>query len=94
MQISAVGPIPPDKIKAICDVNGLAIAITHEPAPDILQDPQKVIARLHAMGCKNTAFSGSGKDAAEYAQMAADIAKVRVKLSMRSVVVRLVGMVH
>ena len=27
---------------------------------------------LKAMGCKNTAFSGSGKDAAEYAKMAAD----------------------
>ena len=76
VQISAVGPILPEKIKSICDANGLAIVITHEPGPDILGDPPKVIARLKAMGCKNTAFSGSGKDAAEYAAMAADIAKV------------------
>lgn len=76
VQISAVGPIPPERIKQICDENGLVIAITHEPGPDILQDPQKVIKRLRAMGCKNTAFSGSGKDAAAYKQMAADMARV------------------
>jgi hypothetical protein len=76
VQISAVGPIAPERIKSICDSNGLIIAITHEPGPEILGNPQKVIKRLQAMGCENTAFSGSGKDAAEYAKMAADIARV------------------
>lgn len=62
--------------KHVLPPSGLKIAITHEPGPDILGDPTKVIKRLKAMGCSQTAFSGSGNSAAEYAKMAADIAKV------------------
>lgn len=76
VQISAVGPIPPETIKAICDANGIKIVITHEPREDIIGEPKKIIARLQAMDCKNTAFSGSAPDAAGYAAMAAEMAAV------------------
>jgi sugar phosphate isomerase/epimerase len=76
VQISAVGPIPPATIKSICDANGIKILITHEPMEQIINHPEEIIERLNAMGCKNTAFSGSAPDAAGYAKMAADMARV------------------
>jgi sugar phosphate isomerase/epimerase len=76
VQISAVGPIPPETIKAICDANGIKILITHEPQEQIIDHPEAIIERLNAMDCKNTAFSGSAPDAAGYAKMAADMARV------------------
>ena len=76
MQISAVGPIPPATIKKICDANGIKILITHEPMDQIINHPQKIIERLKALGCKNTAFSGNAPDAAGYAKIAADMARV------------------
>ena len=63
-------------IKEICDENGIKVIVTHEPMEKILDDPEATIARQHAMGCPNTAFSGRAPDAAGYAKMAADMARV------------------
>jgi sugar phosphate isomerase/epimerase len=55
-QVSGIGPIPESEIVAIMAGEGLTICSTHEPAPTILDEPEKVIARLHALGCNLTAF--------------------------------------
>lgn len=79
VQISAVGPIAPETIKAICDENGLAIAATHEPGKTILEDPQSVIDRLKALGCVDTAYPYphmENKDQAGYTWLAHELARV------------------
>ena len=62
-------------MREICDENGIKVIVTHEPMEKILDDPEATIARQHAMGCPNTAFSGRAPDAAGYAKMAADMAR-------------------
>jgi len=56
VQISGVGPIPEDEIVRITKGEGLTICATHEPALTILNEPEKVIDRLHKLGCQLTAY--------------------------------------
>jgi sugar phosphate isomerase/epimerase len=56
VQVSGVGPIPPDEIAAIMAGEGLTICATHEPGPTILEQTDKVIERLQRLGCKLTAY--------------------------------------
>ncbi len=56
VQLSGVGPIPEDEIVAILRGEGLTLCATHEPAPVILDEPEKAIARLQALGCPITAY--------------------------------------
>jgi sugar phosphate isomerase/epimerase len=56
VQISGVGPIPEAEVVAIMQAEGLAICATHEPATQVLDAPEKVIARLQALGTKITAY--------------------------------------
>ena len=56
VQISGVGPIPEDELVRIVRGEGLIICATHEPALTILNEPEKVIDRLHKLGCKLTAY--------------------------------------
>ena len=51
VQISAVGPIGAEKIKSICDENGLKIVLTHTDQNRILNDTEAVIAEHNVMGC-------------------------------------------
>lgn len=48
--------LPPEEIAAICAENGLTICATHEPSDMILNEPEKIIARLKALGCRYTAY--------------------------------------
>ncbi len=56
VQISGVGPIPEAELVALCKAEGLTICATHEHGPTILDETDKVIARLQALGTKLTAY--------------------------------------
>lgn len=56
IQLSGVGPIPEEEIVQICGDEGLTICATHEPPDTILNDPARVVERLHKLVCKFTAY--------------------------------------
>lgn len=72
VQVSGVGPIPEDEIVSILRGEGLAICATHEPGNVILDEPDRVIERLHKLGCKLTAYPfPHGVDFTDFAQVEA-----------------------
>lgn len=52
VQISAIGPIPAEKVKELCDKHGLEIVLTHTDPNRILNDTEAVIREHDVMGCK------------------------------------------
>ncbi|MBR0387546.1 MAG: sugar phosphate isomerase/epimerase [Clostridia bacterium] len=52
VQLSAQGPIPPQRIKAICDDQGLRIVLTHNPESDFLNNIDALIERHRLYGCR------------------------------------------
>lgn len=56
VQISGVGPIPEAELVKIFQGEGLTICATHEPSDQVLNEPERVIERLHKLGCKLTAY--------------------------------------
>jgi sugar phosphate isomerase/epimerase len=56
VQVSGIGPIPEEEVVSIMRGEGLVICATHEPGNVILDEPERVIARLHKLGCKLTAY--------------------------------------
>ena len=56
VQISGVGPIPEAEIKRIVSGEGLTICATHENGKVIVEETQKVIDRLGALGTPYTAY--------------------------------------
>ncbi len=56
IQISGVGPIPEAELLAIARAEGLVICATHENGAKILDETDAVIARLHALDTKLTAY--------------------------------------
>ena len=57
VQLSAQGPIPPQRIKAICDDQGLRIVLTHNPESDFLNNIDALIERHRLYGCR---YAGLG----------------------------------
>jgi len=60
VQISGIGPIPEADLVKICRDNNLTICATHENGQVILNEPQKIVAKLQALGCRHTAFPHPG----------------------------------
>ncbi len=58
IQISAIGPIAPQKLRAMCDDNGMEIALTHTPEPRLLSDLDNVIREHEVLGCKTIGLGG------------------------------------
>jgi sugar phosphate isomerase/epimerase len=56
VQISGVGPIPAEEIRAITDGEGLVICATHEGGKTIVEQPEAVVERLGKLGCRHTAY--------------------------------------
>jgi len=56
VQISGVGPIPAPEIAKIVTGEGLRVCATHEGGESILNETQKVIDRLAALGTAHTAY--------------------------------------
>ena len=52
VQVSGIGKIAPEKIKAICDRLGLEIAVTHIPSDAIIGNTEQVIRNHEIMDCK------------------------------------------
>lgn len=52
VQISGIGPIAPEKLRAICDACGLDIVLTHTNPARILDDTEAVISEHQALGCR------------------------------------------
>lgn len=57
VQLSAIGPIAPQRIRALCDQNGLIIALTHNPEADFTQHIDALIERHQLFGCR---YAGLG----------------------------------
>ena len=51
VQLSAVGPIPAEKLRELCDKHGLKIVLTHWNPDRILNDTEAVIKEHDIMGC-------------------------------------------
>ncbi len=56
VQLSGLGPIAEKEIVRIMAGEGLVICATHEPSAVILDEPEKAIATLQALGCRLTAY--------------------------------------
>ena len=52
VQISGVGPVAPQRIKALCDDNGLQIVLTHCADDDFLERIDALIERHLLYGCR------------------------------------------
>ena len=52
VQLSALGPIEPRRIKSLCDQNGLSIVLTHNPEGDFLDRTDALIERHLLYGCR------------------------------------------
>ena len=65
VQVSGLGPIANQALLALAEQNGLTICATHESLDAILNSPETVIEKLHALECKHTAIGfPSGVDLA------------------------------
>ncbi len=77
VQASGLGPIPEADLRELLAKNGLRLCATHEAALTILQEPAKVIDRLHKLGCRHTAYpSPAGFDLASEESVATLIHKL------------------
>ncbi len=60
IQLSGVGPIPEKEIAHVLSGEGLTCCATHEPSQTIREEPERVVARLQALGVKYTAYPFPG----------------------------------
>lgn len=58
VQLSALGPIDPKRIKAICDANGLKIVLTHNNEQKFLNGIDALIEEHQIYGCKYVGLGG------------------------------------
>ena len=58
VQLSGLGPIPPERIRALCDQNGLRIVLTHYGADRLLCDTEAVIRENELYGCRYIGLGG------------------------------------
>jgi len=56
VQVSGVGPIPPEEIRHLADAEGIRICATHEDGALICESPEAVVERLGTLGCTDTAY--------------------------------------
>ncbi len=85
VQVSGIGPIPPQEVKSIVDANGLTICITHIGWDRLVRDLPAVIAEHQLWNCKHVAVGsmpGHFRDAGEegYKQFAREASEVGRKL--------------
>ncbi|MBR1585244.1 MAG: sugar phosphate isomerase/epimerase [Clostridia bacterium] len=52
VQLSALGPIEPRRIKALCDANGLSVVLTHNPEGDFLDRADALIEKHQLLNCR------------------------------------------
>ena len=52
VQVSGIGPIAPERVKKLCDQNGLRIVLTHNPDHRFLKDAEGLIEEHRLYGAK------------------------------------------
>lgn len=57
VQISAIGPIPAKRVRALCDANGLKIVLTHNPEQKFTDAIDTLIEDHQTYGCKYVGLS-------------------------------------
>jgi len=62
VQISGIGPIAPDKVRALLDKHGMVACAAHDSLEALTQRPHEVIAKLKTLGCRFTALGFPGND--------------------------------
>jgi sugar phosphate isomerase/epimerase len=62
VQLSALGPIPPEDLKKILDREKLTVAATHASYEKMRDDPNSVLAEHKLLGCEFTAIGGLPQD--------------------------------
>lgn len=77
VQISAIGPIPAQQVREICDENGLQIVLTHTDPNRILNDTEAVIREHDIMGCDYIGLHRHRHDAPEVRQPPVAVALCR-----------------
>lgn len=58
VQLSCIGPIPPQRVRELCDENGLKIVLTHADPNRILNDTEAVIRENEIYGCDYIGLGG------------------------------------
>jgi len=58
VQVSGIGPISPDKVRAICDKYGIKIIITHTRPDRVLNDTENVIKEHQVLGANYVGIGG------------------------------------
>ena len=58
VQISGVGPIPAERMRALCDEFEMEVALTHVPADRILHDTEALIEEHRILGCPYVGLGG------------------------------------
>jgi sugar phosphate isomerase/epimerase len=90
VQVSAMGPIPEAELVKMLDGEGLTCCATHEPAVQILAEPERVVERLTKLGCKYTAYPHpAGIDLSDAAQ----VHDLAAKLDTAGAVLRKAGQI-
>ena len=58
VQLSGVGPIPPERVRKLCDGYSLEIALTHTDPERILRDTEGAIVDHKVLGCRYVGIGG------------------------------------
>jgi len=61
VQVSGMGTIEESELMHILDSEGLTCCATHEATKLIVEEPQRVVERLHRLNCKYTAVPSPGQ---------------------------------
>jgi len=84
VQLSAVGPIPPKRIRAILDDAGLTACATHVPYDRMRDETDAVIEEHRILGCAYPAIGGLPREyrnAEGYGRFARECSEVAAKLA-------------
>jgi sugar phosphate isomerase/epimerase len=84
VQLSALGPIPTQDLKAILEREKLAVAATHASFEKMRDDPQAILAEHKTLGCEHTAIGGlpqAYRNAEGYSRFAKEASAVAKRLA-------------
>jgi sugar phosphate isomerase/epimerase len=56
LELSSVGPLPPQELARVLGGEGLVCSSTHEDAEELLTEPGAVVERLKVLGCSSTVY--------------------------------------
>ncbi|MCL4544332.1 MAG: sugar phosphate isomerase/epimerase [Chloroflexi bacterium] len=62
VQLSAIGPIPPEEVKRIVDSHEVAVCCTHIPWPRLTGDLENVIREHKLWGCRHVAVGSMPRE--------------------------------